>query len=111
MKNTEISSVRIVPPEGVRSFAWHRNHHFVELEDRDGNRTKLDAGGVIIGICDMCQARLIAFSHSGAMACTHCLSTNVKWAWMKPQLAFIPEQESQFMGWAAAHGTDEIVKK
>lgn len=99
MKNTHIDSVRASLPKGIRSFTWVRNHHYVELEDANGNRVKLNADAVLIGECEACKERCIALSNTGAMMCTHCGGC-VRWAWSKPQLAFIPEQESKFMGWA-----------
>lgn len=97
MKNTQISSVRASLPSHVRTFSWTRNHHYVELEDVDGNRTRLEASGIIIGKCTGCHARVAVFTHSGAMICPHCTG-RVKWAWHRPQLAFVPEHRSTFMG-------------
>ncbi len=99
MNNTETRRVTASLPECVRSFAWIRNHHYVVLEDQEGNTTKLDATALLLGTCVECEEKVVALTNSGAMMCTHCGGC-VKWAWSKPQLAFIPEHESKFMGWA-----------
>lgn len=88
-----------LPPQ-IKAFSYVKNHHFVALEDTDGNKTKLNASGVLIGDCVECKEKCIALTNTGNMTCTHCGGA-VKWAWNKPQLAFIPEHESMFMGFAA----------
>lgn len=98
MENLHIASVKTFMPPSVRAVKWVRNHHFIELEDEHGNATKLLAGGVLLGECAACQAACIALQNNGKMRCTHCGGA-VKWQWAKPQLAFIPEHESQFFGW------------
>jgi hypothetical protein len=97
MKNTHIVSAKAHLPPTVRAFTWVRNHHFIELEDEHGNKSKMLAGGILAGECIECKAAVLALQHSGAMRCTHC-SGAVKWQWSKPQLAFIPEHESEFFG-------------
>ncbi len=74
-----------------------KNHHFIELEDSKGNKVKLNASGLLVGNCTECEMQVFAISNSGHMACTHCGGA-VKWAWSKPQLSFIAEHESEFMG-------------
>lgn len=86
-------------PAEVKGFHFVKNHHFVELEDHAGNKIKLNADAILLGQCTACQERVVALSNNGAMMCTHC-GGNVKWSWSRPQLAFIPEEESKFMGWA-----------
>jgi len=86
-------------PASVKGFHFVKNHHFVELEDSEGNKIKLNAAEILVGTCTGCTQQCVALVNSGAMMCTHC-GGNVKWAWSRPQLAFIPEHESQFMGWA-----------
>ena len=85
-------------PVEIHRFVYVKNHHFIELEDKEGNRTKLNASGILIGDCQSCKEKCIALTNNGNMACTHC-GGPVKWAWNKPQLAFIPESESTFLGW------------
>ncbi len=97
MQNKHIAAVTAKVPTSVRSFKWVRNHHYVEVEDEDGNKTKLHAGGMLRGVCTKCAEINYAATNQGAMVCTHCLAP-VKWQWTKPQIAFIPEHEAQFFG-------------
>lgn len=97
MKNKHITLVTAKLPASVRSFKWVRNHHYVQLEDEQDNKVKLHAGGILRGTCTACNQVNYAASHQGAMVCTHCLGA-VKWQWTKPQIAFVPESESQFFG-------------
>lgn len=97
MKNGHVTKITARLPPNIKKFSWTRNHHFLELEDEKGNRTKLNASGVLIGSCLSCKERCLALTNQGNMSCTHCGGA-VKWAWTKLQLAFIPEHESKFMG-------------
>jgi len=87
-------------PDDVHGIVYVKNTHFIELEDDKGNRTKLNASGLLIGQCQECKERVVALTNQGKMTCTHCGSA-VKWAWTRPQLAFVPEHESKFLGWDA----------
>lgn len=98
MKNLGIVSVAATLNPKTRSLAWRRNHLSVKLEDKDGNWTELVASGVLVGKCTACDAGVLALEHSGKMQCTHC-GGSVLWAWSKPQLSFLPEEESSFRGW------------
>jgi hypothetical protein len=91
----------------VKRFAWVRNHHFIELEDKDGRHIVLNASGVLVGRCEDCSAKVIAFSHLGHMLCTHCGGGKVAWAWTKPQIAFIPEQANDFAAALADYKIEE----
>jgi hypothetical protein len=82
-------------PAKIKAFSYVKNHHYVALEDVHGNKTKLNATGILVGDCVECKEKCLALSHQGNMNCTHCGGV-VKWAWHKPQLAFIPENESMF---------------
>jgi hypothetical protein len=97
MKNKHITLVTTKLPANVRSFMWVRNHHYVQLEDEEGNTVKLHAGGLLRGVCTQCNEVNFASSNQGAMVCTHCLSP-VQWQWTKPQIAFVPEHEAKFLG-------------
>ncbi len=98
MKNLGITSVKAALPATVRRFSWTRNHHFLEIEDERGNKAKLHAGGLLRGECEG-ESRHVVFAvtRDGAMVCGHCLSP-VKWQWVRPQLAFLPEHEAMLMG-------------
>ncbi len=100
MQNRNITSVTASVPASVRTFEWNRNHHTVTLTDEDGGSVKLHAGGLLRGECTSCRSVVFATTHAGAMICPHCLAA-VKWQWAKLQLAFLPEHESQFMGFDA----------
>ena len=97
MKNQSIARISTHLPATVRSFTWVRNHHYVELEDVDGERTRLDATTILLGDCTVCKERVVALTNNGEMTCTHCRGA-VKWRYARPQVAFIAEHESRFMG-------------
>lgn len=92
--------VTVNVPTAVKGFRFLKNHHFVELQDADGNKIVLDADTILLGDCTACQAKVAAFTNAGTMTCTHCGGA-VKWRYVRPQLAFIAEHESKFMGWDA----------
>ncbi len=82
-------------PSDVRSISYVKNHHYIKIEDSAGNTTQLNASAILIGDCESCQEKCLAFNRIGNMRCTHC-GGYVKWAWSRPQLSFIPEKESDF---------------
>ena len=84
-------------PNEVKSMCYVKNHHYIELEDCDGNKVKLNAIGILVGTCISCKCQCVALSNQGNMWCTHC-GGPVKWSWTKPQISFLPEHESKFMG-------------
>lgn len=98
-KKAEPGTVKLtaVLPPNVKGLRYVKNHHFIELEDSKGNKIKLNASGILVGLCADCNTTVFALHNAGLMACTHC-SGRVKWAWSKPQLSFIAEHESEFMG-------------
>ncbi len=113
MQNKHIASVTANIPTSVRRFSWVRNHHYVELEDEQGNKAKLHAGGMLRGVCTKCNELNYAASNQGAMICTHCLGP-VKWQWTKPQIAFMPEHEATFFGFdgpSASKPTLNIIQR
>ncbi len=88
-------------PDEVRSFRFVKNHHYVALEDADGNKMQLDAATIMLCDCvdAACAQRFAVFTNTGAMVCPHCKGP-ARGRYVRPQLAFIAESESQFMGWA-----------
>jgi hypothetical protein len=82
-------------PDFVHGFRYVKNHHFIELTDNDGNKVTLNAGGIMLGDCKECKAKVAAFENRERMICTHC-GGQVTWQWTRPQLAFVPEKESDF---------------
>lgn len=83
-------------PDEVKRFTYVKNHHWIELEDTQGNVTKLTPTALMMGKCKVCTEVNIALYRMGEMRCTYC-GSEVEWAWSRPQLAFVPEKESDFM--------------
>lgn len=112
IKRAELGTVKltVVLPPSVKGVTYVKNHHYIELEDTAGNKIKLNASGILVGKCDECKTTVFALHNSGLMACTHC-SGAVKWAWAKPQLAFVAEHESEFMGMDAGKNPPRSRKK
>lgn len=94
-------------PHEWKGFNYVKNHHFIQIEDQHGHSTKLNATGVLVGTCQEagCGQENLALHMMDEMACTYCRSKNVKWKWHRPQLAFIPEQESEFVAWQKPNDT------
>lgn len=92
-------------PEEVHGFRYVKNHHYIELEDKAGNRVRLNASAILIGVCDACKEKCVALTNMGDMRCTHC-GGEVKWAWHRPQLAFIPEKASSFLAFDTDKATE-----
>ena len=85
------------PPE-VHAITYVKNSHFLELEDDDGNRTKLDASGVVRYVCEKCGFIFLAFENHGNLSCPDCGELGAsKPTWMVPQISFVPEKETPFM--------------
>ncbi len=83
-------------PDEVKGVTYVKNHHWVELEDIHGNKTKLTASALLMGHCKACKEVNIALAKMGNMQCTYC-GSGVDWLWTRPQLAFIPQKESDFI--------------
>lgn len=97
MDDKKIARVTHRLPSSVKEFTWRRNHHWIELEDEDGNRVRLEAISLIKGQCTACKLTVYAMSRYGRMVCPHCAS-RVAWVWGRGQLAFVPEGETEFDG-------------
>jgi len=86
-------------PEQVRAVTYVKNHHYLELEDNDGNRVKLDASGVVKYECKKCGFIFLAFENHGDLACPDCGEIGMaKPTWLVPQLSFVPERPCKFVG-------------
>lgn len=95
-------------PAEIVGFEYRKNHHWLKLKNDKGQEIKLNATGVLVGQCTVCDAMVLAFSNMGNMVCTHCQSP-VKWQWTKPQLSFVPETESDFIAMMTVH--NETIQK
>lgn len=84
-------------PGWVRGFRYVRNHHFIELEDKHGNKVKLHALSLIRGVCLSCGGEVFVKARLGAMTCPHCVIGAVEWVWGEAQLSFVPEAEASFI--------------
>lgn len=69
--------------------------HWIKWEDDTGAENTLTASGVLMGKCTACDEVNIALTHQGFMQCTYC-GAKVKWAWMRPKLAFLPQKASDY---------------
>jgi len=86
-----------VPAPGVQSFKWVANHHYIELEDKDGNITKMPATALLKCSCrdPYCGMVFFVSSNMGPLKCPHCGSEAEK-EWVRPQLSFVPQERSDF---------------
>lgn len=86
-------------PREVHAVTYVKNSHYIELEDDDGNRTKLDASGVVKYECSGCKFMFLAFENHGDIKCPLCgVNGAAKPQWYVPQLSFVPEKPSTFTG-------------
>jgi hypothetical protein len=86
-------------PSQIRGFRYVTNHHYVELEDKEGNVVKLPAKTLLKVACDRSPCGFSFFVESETtfnlpVQC-HCGGKLVH-AWGSGQLAFVPEGESRF---------------
>jgi|SRR6185369_15689979 len=88
-----------LPHETIRSLVYVKNHHYIELEDHKGNRTKLNATALNVGVCQLCHA-MVATDRGvdPDTPCMHCKG-KMTWKWSRPQLAFVAEKETDFVAW------------
>lgn len=84
-------------PPGWRVVNYVANHHYIELEDDQGNTYKVMATDLIKGTCTSCKNSIYVESRIGAMACPHCQSGTVNWVWGEAKISFVPEPHSRFI--------------
>jgi hypothetical protein len=84
-------------PDDVRGVRYVANHHYVELEDKQGRKSKMPATAVLKCVCigEHCGAVFFVSSNMGSLNCPHCGGPTTK-IWGKMQIGFIPEDESDF---------------
>lgn len=86
-------------PKQVHALSYVKNSHFIELEDDDGNKTKVNATGVVRYDCIACKYTFLAFENNGEISCPVCRAIGAaKPKWYVPQLSFVPEKPSTFKG-------------
>lgn len=86
-------------PKQVHAMCYVKNSHFIELEDDDGNKTKVNATGVVRYDCTACKYTFLAFENNGEISCPLCQAKGAaKPKWYVPQLSFVPEKKSDFKG-------------
>lgn len=85
-------------PAETHGVGYTENSHFIELTDRNGRKIKVDATGVVRYHCYGCQAIFLLLTNHGPLTCPVCLEKKIEPRWLKPQLAFVPEEESDFRG-------------
>jgi hypothetical protein len=82
-------------PPGIKGFHYAPNHHYVELEDETGKTLHMPAQGVMAHRCGTCQ--FVWWTGSNRCSfCPSCASGEVQRVWGKMQIAFVPEEESDF---------------
>lgn len=86
-------------PPRVHALAYVKNSHFLEIEDDDGNRTKVSATGIVKYECTGCKFKFFVLTNHGEISCPLCRQNGAaKPQWMTPQLSFVPEKQSDFKG-------------
>jgi hypothetical protein len=93
--------IRAQLPRGWRVVNYVTNHHYIELEDDQGNVHRLLATALIRGVCASCGLSVYVETRMGAMACPHCVTGTVTWLWGDAKLAFTPELNSRFVSSSA----------
>jgi hypothetical protein len=90
-------TIRANLPVGWKVLNYKPNHHYIELEDDEGNTHRLLATDLIKGICSTCKQAIYVETRIGAMACPHCITGVVTWVWGNVKLSFVPEPGSRFV--------------
>jgi len=83
-------------PQHVHLMKYVKNHHYIELEDKEGNKHKVNATGLLKGECQACHYVFYSDTNRGDIVCPACQSPGVVWHWGRLQLCFIPEEPSDF---------------
>jgi len=83
-------------PHNVKGVRYVTNHHFVELEDHKSRKLHLSASGLMRHSCQACHHHWWTESNMCSF-CPSCGSRDVEKTWGRIQLAFVPEQETEFV--------------
>ncbi len=81
--------------ESVKELIYAENHHYLTLTDKDGNQITLLENSLVCYKCSACTFEFYSNSNA-AQFCGSCGSLDIKSQWTKPQIALIPESESDF---------------
>jgi len=82
-------------PGDVVCFSYVRNHHYLRLTGDDGRETTLIEEGLVKYHCTDCD--LIFFlTTRQANCCPRCTSQALEAQWQRPQVALVPESETDF---------------
>lgn len=87
--------VRAQLPLGYKLRDYVPNHHYVEIEDPNGNVHHMPAVELIEGKCRTCSQVFFVKTRQGDMTCPHCRG-GVDWVWGEARLAFVPETAAHF---------------
>lgn len=83
-------------PESVKEFTYARNCHYLKLKDLKGREVKLIEQGLVRYWCLMCSALWFQTSNN-ATCCPVCEKSKISAQWVRPQMALVPEHESDFV--------------
>ena len=82
--------------EDVRGCEYVKNHHYIKLTDKNGNKLILNPISMVKYTCVACNHIFFAEFNSGGASCPFCIGeTEAQWGSM--QLCFVPEDESEFI--------------
>ena len=83
-------------PDEISSLTYTKNHHYIELKDVNGKKTKLIPNDLIKCECKGCKFVFYSESNHGITKCPIC-GGKIVTAWGKVQLCFVPEKETDFL--------------
>lgn len=79
----------------VTAFEYAKNHHYLKLRDGDGNETVMVEHGLVKYVCNKCTFEFFTTSNQ-ANCCARCGCRELVASWTRPQVALVPENESDF---------------
>lgn len=82
-------------PGDVKEFTYAKNCHYLKLRGEDGKETTLVEHGLLKYTCKSCRFTFYAESNQ-ASTCPCCKTGLLELQWMKPQVALVPEKETDF---------------
>ena len=83
-------------PHEIHSLTYVKNHHWIELEDTKGRKTKLHDNGLLRYECPGCKFFCFTPHNNGTLLCPVCKGTDMVQQWQRIQVCFVPENESDF---------------
>ena len=79
----------------VASMEYCKNHHYLRLRDADGHETTMVEHGLVKYRCCAC-AYVFYSATAEANQCALCGHGQLEMMWTRPQVALVPEKESEF---------------